>query len=57
MTKIDIRYREVLLPHVTDLRGPHGFDMSSAEEVLARHGLRDLPRARRVLSSMKPGRW
>ena len=58
MTNLDIRYRSVLLPHVTELRRTRrdgGMDLNMAEEILARHGLRDLDRATRILSTLEPG--
>lgn len=55
MTRLDIRYREVLLPHITELRRAGGIDLNLAEELLAPHGLHDLNRASRVASRMRPG--
>jgi hypothetical protein len=56
MTKIDIRYREVLLPALTDITRPGGLiDLNAAEELLGAHGLRDLARAQRVATSILNG--
>lgn len=57
MSKTDILYRKILLPHLADLRLPgNKLDLNLAEEVLAQHGLRNLRRAQRVMSQMVLGR-
>jgi len=55
MTRLDIRYRTALLPHIAEIRRPHGIDLNACEEVLAPYGLRDLNRAKRVASGMVSG--
>mgnify|MGYP001599209886 CR=1 FL=1 len=57
MSRLDFRYRSILLPYISDIRLPgNRIDLNACEEVLAAHGLRNLSRAARVASGLRFGK-